>query len=123
MIETAREGEWRLLVRLDSISQSRSDPLGSIPVVVLSREDTRGEREAAHAAVARQSTNGYQCAVPRAGHEIHLFSPDAVVRAVREVAQSIGAKAPLTRAACVSASGRSLRTPPIDLPVRSAARE
>lgn len=100
MIESAREDEWRLLVRLDSIAQSRSLPLDSIPVVVLSRGDTEGDREAAHAAVARQSRNGYQCAIPRAGHEIHLFRPDAVVSAVREVAQSLRANAPLTRATC-----------------------
>lgn len=105
MIESAREDEWRLLVRLDSIAQSRSQALDSIPVVVLSREDTQGDREVAHGEVARQSRNGYQCAVPRAGHEIHLFRPDVVLRAVREVAQSVRANAPLTRAAC--GSGRA----------------
>jgi hypothetical protein len=58
--------------------------------VVLSRGDERDAgREAVHAALARLSTNSRQCVVAGAGHEIHLFEPAAVVRAVTDVLRAI----------------------------------
>lgn len=86
IVASVREGERRLLARLDSLRTTTEHPLGDLPTVVLSRGSERNdEREAAHARVARLSTNAWHCVVESAGHEIHLFQPAVVIRAITEV--------------------------------------
>ena len=86
IIAVARESERQFLARLDSLRGATGYPLASLPTVVLSRGgDPNPDREAAHAGVARLSTNSYHCIVAGAGHEIHLFEPGAVVKAIRHV--------------------------------------
>jgi pimeloyl-ACP methyl ester carboxylesterase len=48
-----------------------------------------------HAALARQSTNSRHTVVANAGHEIHLFQPDAVIQAIQDVASAIRSKTTL----------------------------
>ena len=95
-IATAQERERALLARLLASRSAMPHPLGGRPTVVLSRgDDPNPEREAVHAALAQLSTNSRHSVVARAGHEIHLFEPSAVVQAVADVLAAIRNKTPL----------------------------
>ena len=69
-------------------------PLGSLPVIVLSRsrneypkrvaEQMTREHEAQQADLASLSENSKQIVVPDSGHHIQLDQPDAVVDAIRQ---------------------------------------
>jgi pimeloyl-ACP methyl ester carboxylesterase len=48
-----------------------------------------------HAGLARVSTNSRHEVVPTAGHEIHLFTPSVVVRAIQDVAVAARERRPL----------------------------
>jgi pimeloyl-ACP methyl ester carboxylesterase len=90
MIATAQEADRALLSRLLASRSGSPHPLGDRPTVVLSRGDERNaEREAVHAALARLSTNWRHSVVAGAGHEIHLFEPGAVVRAIMDVLHAV----------------------------------
>lgn len=96
-----REAERRLLARLDSLRNLAERPLGDLPVVVLSRgDDTNEGRVNAHRAVAAQSRNAYHCVVADAGHEIHLFKPEAVVQAIASVVQAIRSRTTMSGTQC-----------------------
>ena len=98
IVAAVRESERGLLARLDSLRKTSEHPLGELPIVVLSRgEDTNADRTAAHAALARLSTNSYHRVVAGSGHEIHLFQPRAVLEAVTDVVEAIRNKARLPR--------------------------
>lgn len=98
MIATAQERERALLARLLASRSAGQYPLGDRPTVVLSRGDERNaEREEVHAALARLSANSRHTVVAGAGHEIHLFEPEAVIRAVRDVVQAVRGKTQLPR--------------------------
>jgi len=76
-------------------SQSEKQPLGSLPLIVLTRDkyDYPGpdaavliqEHKDQQARMAQLSRVGKQITVPNSGHEIHLYAPDVVVSAIREV--------------------------------------
>jgi hypothetical protein len=76
-------------------NQARKNPLGNLPLIVLTREkyDYPGpdaavlvrEHKDQQARMAGLSNRGQQIIVPNSGHEIHLYAPDIVVNAIREV--------------------------------------
>jgi pimeloyl-ACP methyl ester carboxylesterase len=85
-----REGERSMLARLQAQRTSTAHPFGARPVVVLTRGDEKNEgREQSHRALAALSSHSRYAVVPGAGHEIHLFQPDAVVQAIAEVVEAV----------------------------------
>jgi pimeloyl-ACP methyl ester carboxylesterase len=88
IIATASENERALLARLRERRRASAHPLGDMPVIVLSRgTDPNPDREVAHRAVAAMSTSSRHAVVAGAGHEIHLYEPAAVVRAIAELVE------------------------------------
>jgi len=80
------EAERSALARLHGSPRA----LGDRPLIVLTRSvDGSQALRDAQAAVARLSTNSRQRVVPDSGHEIHLFQPEAVVRAVGDVVAAV----------------------------------
>lgn len=73
-----------MLSRLNTARKGTSAVLGDLPLAVLTRG--RGGQPDAHADLAQMSRNGRHVIVPDAYHEIHLSDPDAVVKAVTNVA-------------------------------------
>lgn len=95
VVATSQEGERAFLARLLA-SRKAEHPLGSRPVVVLTRGDERNEgREGSHAALSRLSSNARHSVVAGSGHEIHLFQPSAVITAIADVVRSIRDKSML----------------------------
>jgi pimeloyl-ACP methyl ester carboxylesterase len=61
-----------------------ANALGDRPLVILTRgADTNAERIAAYDELLQLSTNGHRV-IAKAGHEIHLFEPTAVVQAITD---------------------------------------
>jgi pimeloyl-ACP methyl ester carboxylesterase len=90
------EREHAMLSKLREVGIAQQYPLGDRPVVVLSR--SVGASQAmwdVHALAARISTNSRHTVVPEAGHEIHLFKPEAVIQAIQDVSESIRKKSRL----------------------------
>lgn len=80
------EAERAVFAELNDARHKTRRPLGSLPLVVLTRGlDTDKERIAAYEELAKISTKSRHTVVPNAGHEIHLYEPQAVVEAIREV--------------------------------------
>lgn len=70
--------------------RERSTPLDDLPLVVLTRgSDSSPDLVSSHAGLASLSTNSRHAVVEGAGHEIHLFQPDVVVGAIREVVEAV----------------------------------
>lgn len=90
MFGEAREEERARLSRLLQLRAGKQHPLGELPVVVLTRglESNAGLVET-HEGLARLSANSRQTSVTGAGHEIHLFAPDVVVRAIADVVEVV----------------------------------
>jgi pimeloyl-ACP methyl ester carboxylesterase len=87
-----QDGERQLLARL-AASRASGTPLGDRPTVVLTRGDEQNAgREGSHLALAKLSTNWRHSVIAGAGHEIHLFQPDAVVQAIADVVESVRTK-------------------------------
>jgi hypothetical protein len=85
--------DQRLLLSGLLSSRKTGTPFGNRPTIVLSRGDERNaEREGVHAALAKLSTRSQHRVIAGAGHEIHLFEPQAVITAVREVIQLYNSK-------------------------------
>jgi pimeloyl-ACP methyl ester carboxylesterase len=92
IVAASQERERAMLARLLA-TRSAKQPFGDRPTVVLSRgSDPNADREASHAAIARLSSRGRHAVIAGAGHEIHLFEPDAVIKAVSEVVEAIRAR-------------------------------
>lgn len=90
-----QESERALLAKLLATRASKT-PFGNRPTVVLSRGDERDQgREDVHAALARLSTNSRHAVIAGAGHEIHLFRPEAVITAIDDVLESVARKTKL----------------------------
>jgi len=90
-----QEGERAFLARLLA-TRSGGTAFGDRPTVVLSRGDERNEgREGVHAALARLSSNSRHSVIAGAGHEIHLFQPEAVIVAITDVLAAIATKSRL----------------------------
>jgi pimeloyl-ACP methyl ester carboxylesterase len=83
------EGERAALALLHEISARAEPALGVRPVVVLSRgvELAPAARDV-HASLGRLTRNFRHTVVDGSGHEVHLFQPDAVIRAVDDVVTS-----------------------------------
>ncbi|HEY6253947.1 MAG TPA: alpha/beta hydrolase [Candidatus Angelobacter sp.] len=84
--------------RMYAEDQVQEHPLGSVPLIVLTRDkdkhDYQGpltaslvkEHEEQQALMAKLSTHGSQIVLPNSGHQIELEAPDKVVAAVHEIA-------------------------------------
>jgi pimeloyl-ACP methyl ester carboxylesterase/uncharacterized RDD family membrane protein YckC len=91
-----QEGQRAALSELRAVRLKIPKPLGSRPVVVLTRGvDTSAAQQEVHASLAALSSNGRHSVIAEAGHEIHLFKPDAVIKAITDVVQSVRTGLPL----------------------------
>lgn len=87
------ERERARLARLKALRTERAQPLGDLPVVVLTRGLDIGDGlEASHAMLAQMSRNRSHTVVAGSGHEVHLFAPEAVVKPVRDLVEALRAK-------------------------------
>src|SRR5262245_36346426 len=93
---------WRkeFLREFEQADASPSYPLGALPVIVVSSEPkaAESERRSRGGAAARLdflSSNSLHVTAAGSGHEIHLYQPDAVVRAVRTGVSAIRDRTPL----------------------------
>jgi pimeloyl-ACP methyl ester carboxylesterase len=82
-------------------TDSASSPLGNLPVLVLSSGPTatEAERRSRNGAAARLdflSSNTVHITATGSGHEIHLFQPDVVVKALEQMVQTVRKKAALS---------------------------
>ena len=88
VVASSQERERAMLARLLA-TRSAAQPFGDRPTVVLSRGDERNAgREAVHATLAQLSSRGRHAVIEGAGHEIHLFQPEAVIQAIIEVVKN-----------------------------------
>jgi pimeloyl-ACP methyl ester carboxylesterase len=98
VVLASAEAERARLARLKQLRAGAEHPLGNLPVVVLSRGvDSSPELVQVHEALARLSSNSRHTVIDAAGHEIHLFKPDAVIQAIADVVESSRTKRPLPR--------------------------
>jgi pimeloyl-ACP methyl ester carboxylesterase len=90
------ERERAGLAKLKEMSVAKPHALGDRPLVVLTRgvDSSQGQRDV-HASLARLSTNSRHTVVAGSGHEIHLFRPEVVIQAIRDVSESLRSKKPL----------------------------
>ena len=97
VVRESSEGQRVGLARLLESRERQDNPMRSIPVVVLTRgqDMTQGIAEN-HAGLARLSTNSRHEVVSTAGHEIHLFTPSAVIQAIEDVAVAATERQPLS---------------------------
>jgi pimeloyl-ACP methyl ester carboxylesterase len=98
IVANAAEEERAFLAGLWDLRSTNQHPLGDRPLIVLSRGlDTNLDRTAALDRLAQLSSNSRHILVAQAGHEIHLFQPEAVVQAILQVvnAAESGATLPL----------------------------
>jgi len=95
-IAAFREAERARLTRLLALRSKEEHPLGDRPIVVLSRGvESSAEMQAVHAGIARLSTNSRHSVIAGSGHEIHLFEPSAVIRAITDVLTAVREKSRL----------------------------
>jgi pimeloyl-ACP methyl ester carboxylesterase len=89
------------LDRLHTETAAKPQPLGSKPLIVLTREaafnratdgvsaaELDGDRKSLQEKLAGLSLNSRFFVVKNSGHEIHLYQPDVVSDAIREVVQA-----------------------------------
>jgi pimeloyl-ACP methyl ester carboxylesterase len=78
---------WRqefIALRLERLRQEH--PLGSLPLIVLGRRQSDWETRRRHLAELKGlSSAGKLIVADNSGHEIHLYRPDLVIEAIREV--------------------------------------
>lgn len=85
-IVATMRSEHGALATLHRIDTSEGHPLGDLPLIVLSRGLNTGPRlRAWQADLARLSARSRQIVVDDSDHEIHLFRPDVVIQAIRDV--------------------------------------
>jgi pimeloyl-ACP methyl ester carboxylesterase len=95
-VRNRAEAERAMLTTLRESRMTQEHPLGERPLVVLTRGiDSNPERVAAYDRLARISANSRHTVVRDAGHEIHLFQPDAVIQAIHDVLEAVRGKTPL----------------------------
>ena len=84
-----REIERANLARLRELRLKTERPLAGLPLVVLTRGTDQGDGLVeSHQRLAALSSNSRHVVATGAGHEIHLFAPELVVRAIRDVVQA-----------------------------------
>jgi pimeloyl-ACP methyl ester carboxylesterase len=84
----------------ESDSAKPNFPLGKLPIVVVSSEpkendSLRYSREGAAARLDYLSSNTLHISATGSGHEIHLYQPDAVVSALKQIILSVRKGVPL----------------------------
>ena len=90
VVAESAEGQRAALATLHDISNRAEPALGDRPVVVLSRGvDLPPEARDVHASLGRLTRNFRHTVVDGTGHEVHLFQPDAVIRAIEDVVASV----------------------------------
>jgi len=96
VVRESAEGQRAGLARLLESRGRPDNPMGRVPVVVLTRglEQTPGIAEN-HAALAAVSGNSRHTVVPGTLHEIHLSAPPSVVQAIGDVCDAAQTKARL----------------------------
>lgn len=97
---------WRreLLREFDEKCAGRENPLGALPLIVLSGEPkptpvatTQCVRDDAAEGLDRLSSNSIYLVAAGSGHEIHLYQPAAVTRALLGMVVAVRTSTPLTR--------------------------
>ena len=79
--------QWSMLSTLRAIDTSTRNPLGNLPLIVLSRgRNSSPDHQRHQADLARLSTRSTHVVAKDSDHEIHLFQPDVVVKAIGDVA-------------------------------------
>jgi pimeloyl-ACP methyl ester carboxylesterase len=90
---------WRqefIALRRERLRQAPA--LGSLPLVVLGRKQNDSERRERHLAELKAlSSAGKLIMAGESGHEIHLYRPELVVQAIREVVTVARDKKPRTK--------------------------
>jgi pimeloyl-ACP methyl ester carboxylesterase len=96
---------WRkeFLREFEETDAGKEHPLGKLPVMVLSSGPiaTEAERRSRNGAAARLdflSSNSVHITATGSGHEIHLYQPDLVVKAVLRAVSAVRNRIPLSRA-------------------------
>jgi len=96
IVRESSEGQRAGLARLLASRGRADNPMQSVPVIVLTRGKNMGQGLAeVHAGLARLSNNSRHEVVSTADHEIHLFEPSLVVRAIEDVAVAAKERRPL----------------------------
>lgn len=95
---------WRkeFLLEFAETDAGRKPPLGELPVIVVSSDPiaTESERQSRIGAAARLdflSANSAHITARGSGHEIHLYRPDLVVRALERAVTEVRNGVPLSR--------------------------
>jgi pimeloyl-ACP methyl ester carboxylesterase len=97
-IATYQEADRALLAKLLRLKAGREHPLGELPLIVLTRGvDSPADLRSTHAALAQLSTNSRHIVVEGSDHEIHLFEPEVVSRAITDVVAAAARVARLPR--------------------------
>jgi pimeloyl-ACP methyl ester carboxylesterase len=96
VVREASEGQRAGLARLLESRSRQDNPMRNVPVIVLTRgqNQTQGIAEN-HASLARVSTNSRHEVIATADHEIHLFTPSAVIQAIGDVVVAAKERRPL----------------------------
>jgi pimeloyl-ACP methyl ester carboxylesterase len=86
IVSARAEAERATFAELDQARTKSQHPLGNLPLVILTRGmNTDQERIAAYDEMAKLSSKSRHTVVPDAGHEIHLFQPTPVIKAIQDV--------------------------------------
>lgn len=85
-IAAASEATREEFVAQRAIRLSADHPLGALPLIVVTRgRNTNPTRIEQHRDVANLSSIGKLIVADNSGHEIHLYRPDVVIQAIREL--------------------------------------
>ena len=98
IVRESSEGQRAALARLLESRGREDNPMRNVPVIVLTRGRNMGQGLAeVHAGLARLSANSRHEIITSADHEIHLFSPAVVVRAIEDVSLAARDRRPLSQ--------------------------
>jgi pimeloyl-ACP methyl ester carboxylesterase len=101
---------WRkeFVREFDASGAGRTRPLGELPVIVVASDPAAGEsqckeRQTASSCLDYLSTNTVHIVAAGSRHEIHLYQPDSVIRAIEQAVSAVrghtAVSAPATQAA------------------------
>jgi pimeloyl-ACP methyl ester carboxylesterase len=83
------EADRSILAYLSEQRRTSKRPLGDLPLVILTRGvDADNERIMAYDELSKLSSNSRHTVVIGSGHEIHLFKPEVVIEAIKDVANA-----------------------------------
>ena len=96
IVRESSEGQRAGLARLLENRGRADNPMRNVPVIVLTRGQNVGQGlTETHAGLASLSDSSRHEVVATAGHEIHMFEPSVVVRAIEDVAVAATERRPL----------------------------